>query len=238
MTTPALRTILIADDEPLIAHDIARTLRTSGFETASVVTNPARFVHHVERDRPALAVVDIRFGLQDGIDLVSTLAEEIRPRVLYVSGCTDAPTVSRAALTSCVGFVTKPFSDEQLVAAVRLALAAPPPRPPAAADAERAREILAQIAGLVSGANGRPRQAEPSVEAVLPELSAREREVVAMMVRHGRVARVAEALHLSTHTVRNHLKTIYQKLDVHSLDELFDRFHGAEARAHRPVPPS
>jgi DNA-binding NarL/FixJ family response regulator len=230
------RTVLVADDEPLIAHDIARILRGGGFEVVGVVTDASRFTEAVITHAPALALVDIRFGLQDGIDLVATLPPAHRPRVVYVSAFTDAETVARAALTACVGFVAKPFSEEQLLAAVRVALGSSfEPRlrgAPEPIEAERARLALEKIAALLDEVRV-PTPAMPIERTSIPlapslDLSPREHEVVMALVRHGRVARVAQALGISAHTVRNHLKAVYQKLGVHSLDELFDRVHAAQ----------
>lgn len=61
-------------------------------------------------------------------------------------------------------------------------------------------------------------------EKKLAELSKREKEVLDQVLRGLRVNGVAEALNISRHTVRNHLKAIYRKLDVHSQVELLSRF--------------
>ncbi len=226
--------ILVADDEPLIAHDIARIARSGGYEVAAVITDPARFAAAVARERPRLALVDIRFGLQDGIDLIGGLPPELRPRVLYVSAHTDEVTVRRAALTACIGFVAKPFSEEQLLAAMRVAFessfeSSPVEARPTEQDTRKVHDALSKIAVLLAEAGLTPRPNEPhdiAIPATL-DLSPREREVVAALLRHGRVARVATALHISPHTVRNHVKAIYQKLGVHSVAELFDHVHQA-----------
>lgn len=55
---------------------------------------------------------------------------------------------------------------------------------------------------------------------VLKELSAREKEILAQLVAGERVSGIAKLLHISPHTVRNHLKSIFSKLDVHSQSEL------------------
>jgi DNA-binding CsgD family transcriptional regulator len=57
----------------------------------------------------------------------------------------------------------------------------------------------------------------------LSELSAREREVLALLAKGSRVQAIAEQLFISQHTVRNHLKAIYRKMDVSSQSELIER---------------
>jgi DNA-binding CsgD family transcriptional regulator len=69
--------------------------------------------------------------------------------------------------------------------------------------------------------------APPSATALehpeLADLSVREREVVALLVAGDRVPAIAELLHISPHTVRNHLKSVFRKLDVGSQSELIQR---------------
>lgn len=81
---------------------------------------------------------------------------------------------------------------------------------------ERALDRIAHEVRQVSNGSG-----EPQSPARLPvELSARESEVVGMLMEGHRVAGVAEILCVSPHTVRNHLKSVFRKLGVHSQAEL------------------
>jgi DNA-binding NarL/FixJ family response regulator len=214
-----LGSILVADDGPS-AQEIARILRGEGFHVSAVVNDPAVFPMQVARTRPALVITDLSFGGADGIELIGATPTAFRPRVLYLSAHTDADTVERVLRADCAGLVAKPFSERQLVASVRLSLGR-------AVEARNAARMLAQIAELLRDfraptppSRGLDSAAELAHE---PELTAREREVVLAVTRHLRIARVARVLHISPHTVRNHLRSIYSKLDVHSVDELLDR---------------
>jgi len=78
--------------------------------------------------------------------------------------------------------------------------------------------------GLVSTATvPEPTPAHPDLEL----LSRRERDVVLQLLQGHRVVSIAELLEVSEHTVRNHLKSIFRKLGVHSQAELVDRLHSA-----------
>jgi DNA-binding NarL/FixJ family response regulator len=59
-------------------------------------------------------------------------------------------------------------------------------------------------------------------------LSRRERDVVTHLLQGHRVVSIAELLEVSEHTVRNHLKSIFRKLEVHSQAELVDRLHSTQ----------
>jgi DNA-binding CsgD family transcriptional regulator len=61
---------------------------------------------------------------------------------------------------------------------------------------------------------------------LLATLSLREREVFGLIVDGLRISQIAEALFISPHTARNHLKMIFEKLDVHSQTEVLDRTRG------------
>jgi DNA-binding CsgD family transcriptional regulator len=78
------------------------------------------------------------------------------------------------------------------------------------------------------GLHGNSAPTEPShTHPDLDLLSRRERDVVAHLLQGHRVVSIAELLDVSEHTVRNHLKSIFRKLGVHSQAELVDRLHSA-----------
>jgi DNA-binding NarL/FixJ family response regulator len=75
-------------------------------------------------------------------------------------------------------------------------------------------------------------------QAILDELSERERQVLAHLVAGSRVAAIANELFISVNTVRNQLKAIYRKLDVSSQVELIERVRGSGSESGRFIPPS
>jgi DNA-binding NarL/FixJ family response regulator len=78
------------------------------------------------------------------------------------------------------------------------------------------------------GLNGSITPVEPTQNHPdLDLLSRRERDVVTQLLQGHRVVSIAELLDVSEHTVRNHLKSIFRKLGVHSQAELVDRLHSA-----------
>jgi PAS domain S-box-containing protein len=72
-------------------------------------------------------------------------------------------------------------------------------------------------------ADSSPRSALPTDHPDLAEVSSREREVLALLVGGDRVPSIAKQLHISPHTVRNHLKALYRKLGVNTQTELIER---------------
>jgi DNA-binding NarL/FixJ family response regulator len=207
--------IVVLEDEWLIAANTERILTRAGYRVPAVLTNADGFSEALVRLRPDLVLVDVRLAGADGIEVVrqASKAVAVAVPVLYVSAWTDADTMQRASSTLCRGFVVKPFTEQQLLASVQLALTRSP--------TDQAR------AAPTAGADGAS-QTERVMPALLERLSPRESEIVEALVLHRRTARVAKALFISPHTVRNHLKSIFSKLGVHSQEELLDVAVGAE----------
>lgn len=212
--------ILVVEDDLLIAQDIACALEEARYEVVGQVSCARDALAAVERLRPDLVLLDIHLGAPDeGLQI----AEALETPVLFVSGRSDVATLRWAGQTLARGFVVKPFSPAQLLASVQLALASGPQR----GDSVAAREALVRIAETLAevGVSVRPAPApEARIRHVpaLDSLSPREREIVEAILKHRRPRQIAKDLFISVHTVRNHLKSIYTKLDVHSQAELIE----------------
>lgn len=188
--------VVVLDDEVYTSLEMARVLMTAGFRVVATLSRALDFFAAVSLHRPSLAFVDIHLGPHDGVDLVESLPNHLRPLVVYVSARDDERTLQRAGASGCVGFVVKPFLERQLVASAEL--------------------------GLRFGASRGVPRPDDEVRGILERLSAREHEVALTLFRERRIARVSRVLFISPHTVRNHLKAIFAKCEVHSQEELFD----------------
>jgi signal transduction histidine kinase/ActR/RegA family two-component response regulator len=121
--------ILVVDDELAIRRWVSRILRARGYDVVDV--EDAASALEVLRDpgrRPALAMLDIVMPGVNG----TRLAEEIErqwpaTRLLFVSGFVGSTSIRAAAIVSRVPILRKPFTPEQVIAAVRDALDEPPP---------------------------------------------------------------------------------------------------------------
>lgn len=113
------RRILIAEDEPNMVQAMSRTLKLAGFETTSASDGfQAGLLLHSYR--PGLLTLDIRMPRVDGFAVLRTLREHPLPfacKVLVVSGETPARLQEALAL-GANGVLAKPFSNEELLAAV------------------------------------------------------------------------------------------------------------------------
>jgi len=87
----------------------------------------------------------------------------------------------------------------------------------------RISDELSRVGMASAGATPEPAPSHPDLEL----LSRRERDVVTHLLQGHRVVSISEILEVSEHTVRNHLKSIFRKLGVHSQAELVERLHSA-----------
>lgn len=220
---PTRATVLVAEDEWLVARHIEACLQAAGFEVLAPVHSARAAVELALRANPDVIVMDVKLdGDLDGISAAHEIGRHQRTPVVYLTAHTDRDTVARAARSHAASYILKPFVERQLVSAVLLASYQ------RTATSELSDGGLEQtIRAIVSVVNdtGAPRaERKPATPAndVANRLSPRERELVDMLARGARLSGVARNLGLSTHTVRNHLKSVFRKLDIHSQHDLVE----------------
>ena len=116
--------VLLVEDEILTALDIESLVQQLGYEVCGIAASAPEAVQAADDLRPDLVLMDIR--LARGTDGVQA-AGEIRTRFdiasLYLSAHTDAATLTGAQATEPLGFIAKPYTQVQLEAALRAAVA-------------------------------------------------------------------------------------------------------------------
>ena len=229
--------VLIVEDEWIVARGVQTTLEAEGYVVSGAVASTHDALRSVEERRPDLALVDIVIsGPIDGIDLACQLREQYGIPTIFLTAYADERTLERALRAAPVGYVVKPYQEVQLLSALRLVAASltgspspvsvdrpvdPPggsddvfPLAPAVApDADPRAGQFREVARVLS-------EWAPPRSAGRQVLTARELEVVRLLLANGRVSSIAEELNVSPYTIRNHLRSVYRKLGVHSQVEL------------------
>ncbi len=118
----ANNSVLIIEDEFLIAEYVQTVLEDDGIRVAGTAANAASAKRLFEELRPAAIVCDIRLGHEDGVELVRGLRERRDVGVVFVSGLGDDETMRRVRSAAPAGFVQKPMNPGALVRKVREAL--------------------------------------------------------------------------------------------------------------------
>jgi PAS domain S-box-containing protein len=115
--------ILIVDDELLIAAQLREYLESMGYGVAGTAQSGEEAVNKARSLKPALILMDIRMdGVMDGITAAETIKHEMDIPVIFVTAYGNERIVARAKTVEPAGFITKPFSLEELKASIEVAL--------------------------------------------------------------------------------------------------------------------
>ena len=125
--------VLIAEDEAIVATHLADVVKKLGYKVAEVVSSGTAAVSKAAQLKPDVVLMDIRLeGKKDGVMAAQVIGERMGTPVIYVTANTDPQTIQRARATNPAGYVVKPFSEEKLAGALEKALE----RPRGSADVE------------------------------------------------------------------------------------------------------
>ena len=117
------RTILVVEDEAIVAEDVRASLEEAGYRVPAIAANRATALENVARERPDLILLDIMLaGGDDGIGVAEEIHAHDDVPVVYLTAYSDDALVRRAAATGPYGYLLKPFNDRELHATVETAL--------------------------------------------------------------------------------------------------------------------
>jgi len=115
--------ILVVEDEAIIAADLKDRLESMGFAVTSCVQTGAQALLAVQEQRPDLVLMDIRLrGPIDGIETARRLQSRNDVPVVYVTSHADTATLTRAVATNPHGYIVKPFHDAELRVGINIAM--------------------------------------------------------------------------------------------------------------------
>jgi PAS domain S-box-containing protein len=115
--------ILVVEDEAIIAHELAGTLAKLGYEVPALCATGEEAVDAAGRLQPDAVLMDIRLlGPMDGVEAAEQIRQRFDLPVIYLTAHADAGTLSRAKLTEPYGYVLKPFDEQVLAIQLELAL--------------------------------------------------------------------------------------------------------------------
>lgn len=114
----ALR-IVIADDEAIIRMDLAETLTSAGFTVVGQASNGQRALELILEELPDLAILDMKMPMLSGTDVASAIRDQVP--VILLTAYTQREIVDQASAAGVLGYVVKPFSEGELIAAINIA---------------------------------------------------------------------------------------------------------------------
>ncbi|MEN9961872.1 MAG: hypothetical protein RIS66_285 [Actinomycetota bacterium] len=117
----AKRRVVVAEDESLIRMDVVETLREHGFDVVAEVGDGALAVAAVIEHKPDLVVMDIKMPNMDGLTAAEQMADQ-KVAIVLLTAFSQKELVDRANQAGAMAYVVKPFTPNDLMPAVEIAL--------------------------------------------------------------------------------------------------------------------
>ncbi|MDQ5854430.1 MAG: response regulator [Chloroflexota bacterium] len=136
--------VLIAEDDPLVAITLSDQLVGLGHTVVAVASDGQEAIDMAKRERPELAVLDIKMPNVDGISAAEQIGAELDIPLLMLTAYSDRPLVLRAAEAGALSYLLKPVTSEELAAAISLAMARHRDKLALKHEAGRLEETLAE----------------------------------------------------------------------------------------------
>ena len=115
--------ILIVEDEPFIAENLQEMLGIFGHDDTEIANSANQAIKAIKTARPDLVLLDVKIkGDQDGIELGAIIQQQYKVPFIYITSYSDKDTVNRAKHTQPLGFIVKPFTKDDVYAAIEVAL--------------------------------------------------------------------------------------------------------------------
>ncbi len=193
-----MTTLLLVDDHQLLRQGLRRAVEEAGFTVIGEAGDGAEAVRLAETYRPDVVLMDVSMPVLDGIEATRRLSESVpETRVVMLSMHGEEDTITRALRAGAVGYLGKDCTMAEV--------------------AETLARAAAGDTALSSGLARTMLATPPPVdgETAAPILSKREEEVLQLFAEGHTTSEVARQLFISAKTVKNHLASIYEKLDAH-----------------------
>jgi RNA polymerase sigma factor (sigma-70 family) len=200
--------IVLADDHTILRKGLRLLLeRERDFQVVGEASNGREVLDVVEQTRPEVAIMDIGMPILNGIEATKRICGAYpNTSVIILSVHADEGYILRALKAGARGYLLKDSAETDLIQAVRSVGAGKAFFSPAVSKV-LADDYLRQIR-------------QQRVEDAYDLLTARERELLQLIVELKPTREIAELLGVSAHTVDKHRGNLMQKLNVHSIPEL------------------
>ena len=186
--------VYVVDDDHRVCEALFELLSALGMRVVAF-QSVAEYAAFPKPDLPACLVLDIELPGMSGLDLQRQLSDMHHPPIVFITGHGDIPSSVRAIREGAVDFLTKPFSEEALLQAIKTALA----------QDRKDRMLKAELAQL---------------QQRFLRLTPREREVLPLVVAGLLNKQAAARLGITKVTLQVHRAQIMKKMEAESLAEL------------------
>ena len=194
---PAPPIVFVVDDDVSVRESLELLIQNEGWQ-AETFASAQEFLDHPRADLPSCLILDVSLPGLNGLELQERVAAERTDMpIIFITGRGDIPMTVRAMKAGAVEFLTKPFSDEVLLNAIRQSL-------------ERSRIALTHEAEI------------QELRKCYASLTPRERQVMALVVSGLLNKQIGGELGISEITVKAHRGQVMQKMKADSLAVLVE----------------
>ena len=214
MTNPTHNPIrlLLVDDHQSFLWGLVKLIESDGpgMEVIGTASDMPEALILADREQPDIILLDIDLHGVSSLESMSDLLKITKAPVLILTGVRDTETRDRAMLSGARGIVQKEESAEVILKAIKSVY-----RGEIWLDRASTGRIFSKLLNPLNG------EASPEA-AKIGSLTGREREIIDVIITRGRSTNkeIAGHLNMSEHTLRNHLTSIYSKLEVENRLEL------------------
>ncbi|MCP4434327.1 MAG: response regulator transcription factor [Actinomycetia bacterium] len=194
--------LMLADDHRMLREGLRRSMSDAGFDVVGEATDGVEAVQLAAQLMPDVILMDVTMPNCDGVEACRQVKDAgITSSVVMLTMHADQDVLANAIRAGAAGYLTKDCSTREIAEAVRMAAEGETVLSP-----QLARSMLEEVRKL-----DEPQAVTESDDRVI---SKREEEVLQLIADGCSTPEVAAQLYISQKTVKNHLASIYQKLDA------------------------
>ena len=207
--------VMIVDDHKSIVWGLQRLIESSEprMEVVAMANSCAEMLGAVAAANPDIILLDLDLNGENAVDVIADLPRLCSAKVLVLTGVRDPEVHQAAIMRGARGVVGKDESADVLLLAIERVHAG---------EVWINRQMMGKVLSAISSGTAKVSNSNPET-ARIDSLTPREREIVRVVVKNrgAKSIEIAEAMHISEHTLRNHLTVIYDKLKLRNRLDLF-----------------